>query len=35
MHLNGYSTSTPRGYEPWFTRERPFGERNAPMATLA
>lgn len=35
MHLNGYSTATPRGYETWFTRERPFGERNAAIATLA
>jgi N-acetylmuramoyl-L-alanine amidase len=35
MHLNGYSTATPRGYETWFTRERPFGDRNAAFATLA
>jgi N-acetylmuramoyl-L-alanine amidase len=35
MHLNGYSTSQLRGYETWFTRERPFGERNAIFATLA
>lgn len=35
MHVNGYSTETPHGYETWFTRERPFGERNAVFATLA
>src|SRR5215218_1581873 len=35
LHINGYSTSTPRGYETWFTRERPFGDRNAAFATLA
>lgn len=35
IHINGYSTDKPRGYETWFTRERPFGERNAEFATLA
>ena len=35
MNVNGYSTGLPRGYETWFTRERPFGERNAIFATLA
>jgi N-acetylmuramoyl-L-alanine amidase len=35
MHVNGYSTQAPHGYETWFTRERPFGERNAVFATLA
>jgi N-acetylmuramoyl-L-alanine amidase len=35
MHINGYSTGRLRGYETWFTRERPFGERNALFATLA
>jgi N-acetylmuramoyl-L-alanine amidase len=35
MHVNGYSNGTPRGYETWFTRERPFGDRNAAFATLA
>ena len=35
MHVNGYSTGTPRGYETWFTRERTFGDRNASFATLA
>jgi N-acetylmuramoyl-L-alanine amidase len=35
MNVNGYSTGTPRGYETWFTRERPFGDRNAGFATLA
>lgn len=34
MHLNGYSTGRPQGYETWFTRERPFGDRNAEIATL-
>lgn len=34
MHLNGYSTGQPQGYETWFTRERPFGDRNATIATL-
>src|SRR5215213_2793768 len=29
IHVNGYSESTPRGFETWFTRERPFGDRNA------
>jgi N-acetylmuramoyl-L-alanine amidase len=35
MHVNGYSTGNPRGYETWFTRERTFGDRNAVFATLA
>jgi N-acetylmuramoyl-L-alanine amidase len=35
MHINGYSTGKPRGFETWFTRERPFGDRNAMFATLA
>src|SRR5829696_921385 len=35
IHVNGYSNGTPRGYETWFTRERPFGNRNAAFATLA
>src|SRR5215217_7757072 len=35
IHVNGYSDSTPRGFETWFTRERPFGDRNAAFATLA
>lgn len=35
MHINGFSTGTPRGYEAWFTRERPFGNRSAEFATLA
>jgi N-acetylmuramoyl-L-alanine amidase len=35
MHVNGYSTSGPRGFETWFTRERQFGDRNAVFATLA
>ena len=35
MHVNGYSTGGPRGFETWFTRERKFGDRNAVFATLA
>jgi N-acetylmuramoyl-L-alanine amidase len=35
IHINGYSTEKPRGFETWFTRERPFGDRNAEFATLA
>jgi N-acetylmuramoyl-L-alanine amidase len=35
MHINGYSNSGPHGFETWFTRERPFGDRNAVFATLA
>lgn len=35
MHVNGFTTERPRGYETWFTRERPFGDRNAAIATLA
>lgn len=35
MHINGFSTGKPRGFETWFTREREFGDRNAIFATLA
>jgi N-acetylmuramoyl-L-alanine amidase len=35
MHVNGFSTGSPRGFETWFTRERQFGDRNAVFATLA
>ena len=35
MHVNGYTTQKPRGYETWFTRERPFGDRSAAFATLS
>ena len=35
MHVNGFSNGNPRGYETWFTRERPFGDKNAVFATLA
>lgn len=35
IHVNGYSTGKPRGFETWFTRERPFGDRSAEFATLA
>lgn len=35
MHVNGFSNGNPRGPEAWFTRERPFGDKNAAFATLA
>ncbi len=35
IHINGYTTQKPRGFETWFTRERPFGNRSATFATLA
>ena len=35
IHINGYSTGGPHGFETWFTRERTFGDRNAVFATLA
>jgi N-acetylmuramoyl-L-alanine amidase len=35
MHVNGFSTGGPHGFETWFTRERQFGDRNAVFATLA
>src|SRR5215217_1363264 len=35
MHVNGWSTGGPHGFETWFTRERQFGDRNAVFATLA
>ena len=35
MHVNGFSTGGPHGFETWFTRERQFGDRNAVLATLA
>jgi N-acetylmuramoyl-L-alanine amidase len=35
MHVNGFSSGGPRGFETWFTRERQFGDRNAVFATLA
>lgn len=35
MHVNGYSTGGPHGFETWFTRERQFGDKNAVFATLA
>ncbi len=35
MHVNGFSTGGPQGFETWFTRERQFGDRNAVFATLA
>ena len=35
MHINGYSTSKPFGYETWYTAERPFGDENRAFAVLA
>lgn len=35
MHVNGFSTSEPRGHETWFTQERPFGDRNYDFAARA
>jgi len=35
MHINGYSTQKPYGYETWYTAERPFGEKSQVFATLA
>ena len=35
MHINGYSTGTPYGYETWYTAERPFGDQSRAFATLA
>jgi N-acetylmuramoyl-L-alanine amidase len=35
MHINGYSTGTPYGYETWYTAERPFGDMSRAFATLA
>ncbi|HEX5499647.1 MAG TPA: N-acetylmuramoyl-L-alanine amidase, partial [Thermomicrobiales bacterium] len=35
MHINGYSTGKPYGYETWYTAERPFGDLSRAFATLA
>jgi N-acetylmuramoyl-L-alanine amidase len=35
MHINGYSTIDPRGFETWYTKERTFGDRNYEFAALA
>ncbi len=35
MHVNGFTTQGPFGYETWYTAERPFGDRNRAFATLA
>ena len=35
MHVNGYTTQRPFGFETWYTQERPFGDRNRAFATLA
>ncbi len=34
MHINGFDTPAPRGYETWFTQERPFGDQSHRLATL-
>lgn len=35
MHINGYTTQVPFGFETWYTRERPFGDQNLAFAVLA
>lgn len=35
MHINGFDRPTARGYETWFTKERPFGDQSWRFATLA
>lgn len=35
MHVNGYSTQKPYGFETWYTQERPFGDKSKVFATLA
>ncbi|HEU0116636.1 MAG TPA: N-acetylmuramoyl-L-alanine amidase [Thermomicrobiales bacterium] len=35
MHINGYSTDKPFGYETWYTAARPFGDLSRAFATLA
>jgi N-acetylmuramoyl-L-alanine amidase len=35
MHINGYSTDKPFGYETWYTAARPFGDQSRAFATLA
>lgn len=35
MHINGFTTGKPFGFETWFTRERPFGAQSSTFASLA
>ncbi len=35
MHVNGFTTSVPRGYETWYTNGRPFSNRSREFACLA
>jgi N-acetylmuramoyl-L-alanine amidase len=35
MHVNGFSSSIPHGYETWYTAEREFGEQNRQFAYQA
>ena len=34
VHLNGYDTSNPSGYESWYTADRPFGVQSEVFAQL-
>jgi N-acetylmuramoyl-L-alanine amidase len=34
VHINGFDTSRPSGYEAWYTADRPFGEQSAVFAQL-
>lgn len=35
MHVNGFSTAVPQGYETWYTPGRPFSEQSEEFACLA
>jgi len=35
LHVNGFSTSVPLGYETWYTPGRPFSDRSEAFARLA
>lgn len=35
MHVNGFTSSIPHGYETWYTAEREFGEQNRHFAIIA
>lgn len=32
LHINGYGDSSARGYEVWYTKERPFGDKSEAFA---
>ena len=34
VHLNGYDTGKPSGYESWYTADRPFGTQSSVFAQL-